>query len=207
MKNKDIVIINEIGMVDMPKSQTHYISLDTKQFIRKPFYATWETMINAHYTGDDDEGRLHACKVDPEWCLLSFFKEWYDMHHIYGYIMDKDLMFHGNKLYSPRTCIFVPFDLHDAIFNDTTPETIHGKGITFSLSTGKFAVALQVNTGNTLEVGEYSCLEHAQSAYRTARRQHIQHTVRMNEAILPSGLTLKIRMRCANNEKFERFYE
>lgn len=48
------------------------------------------------------------CSVCEEWKYFSDFKKWYDLNYIPNYDLDKDILFVGNKHYSPDTCCFVP---------------------------------------------------------------------------------------------------
>lgn len=200
-----VKLVNGIGMNDLPKSTTHYISLDTKSYVRKPFYALWRKMLDETYEGVSDIKRYDAAKVDPEWLLLSFFKEWYEMHHVYGYVLCKELVHHGNQNYSPRDCVFIPYDLHDALFNDRTPRTQHGKGVTYNFITEKYTTTI-IKEGREVVIGEYSCKEYANNAFITAKRRHILELIKIYETVLPSGVLNKLRQRVCNNDKFERYY-
>ena len=52
------------------------------------------------------------CIVCDEWLNYQNFARWFDINYyeIEGEVMclDKDILFKGNKIYSPKTCIFVP---------------------------------------------------------------------------------------------------
>ncbi|UYE98963.1 hypothetical protein XbC2_568 [Xanthomonas phage XbC2] len=49
-----------------------------------------------------------GCTVCEEWNLLSNYKKFYEDNYSTGYVLDKDLLVFGNKVYSPDTCVFVP---------------------------------------------------------------------------------------------------
>ena len=77
-------------------------------------YKFWENMIRRCY----DEFNLSkhttyiGCTVCEEWQSFENFTEWFNENYyeIEGEKMclDKDILVHGNKIYSPSTCIFAP---------------------------------------------------------------------------------------------------
>lgn len=77
-------------------------------------YSTWNDMIVRCYKEKDRH--LHPaykdCIVCEEWLNFQIFTEWY--HENYYEIdngrmhLDKDILIENNKVYSPKTCIFVP---------------------------------------------------------------------------------------------------
>ena len=48
-----------------------------------------------------------GCTVSEEWLTFSNFKNWMMTQDWEGNQLDKDLLFKGNKIYSPETCVFV----------------------------------------------------------------------------------------------------
>lgn len=47
-------------------------------------------------------------EVCAEWIYFSNFKAWMETQDWEGKELDKDLLFEGNKIYSPETCCFIP---------------------------------------------------------------------------------------------------
>lgn len=77
----------------------------------------WHSMLQRCY-----DNKFHNryptykdCTVCEEWLLLSNFKRWFDENYIDGYVLDKDILFKGNKVYSPNTCCFVPHEVNEMI--------------------------------------------------------------------------------------------
>ena len=73
-------------------------------------YKVWHSMMNRCYSK-----KYHSkfptyqnCSVCNEWTYLSNFKRWFDENYVDGYVLDKDILVKGNKVYSPETCCFVP---------------------------------------------------------------------------------------------------
>ena len=77
-------------------------------------YKFWENMIRRCYDGFNlsKHTTYIGCIVCEEWQSFENFTEWFNENYyeIEGEKMclDKDILVHGNKIYSPSTCIFVP---------------------------------------------------------------------------------------------------
>ena len=77
-------------------------------------YKIWEDMMKRCYSKNFHKKRptYVDCEVCEEWHNFQNFAKWYEENYyeIEGQKMhlDKDILFKGNKIYSPQTCIFVP---------------------------------------------------------------------------------------------------
>lgn len=81
-------------------------------------YEIWRSMLQRCY----DEKALQRnptyknCLVCKEWLYYPNFKSWYDNNYYdvddEQMCLDKDILFKGNKIYSPETCIFVPHNIN-----------------------------------------------------------------------------------------------
>lgn len=76
-------------------------------------HVTWVAMIKRVY--HNPLPTYVDCSVDPSWHLYSDFKQWFDLNHVVGYQLDKDILQPGNKIYSPDTCVFVPHFINQAV--------------------------------------------------------------------------------------------
>lgn len=77
-------------------------------------YLTWRNMLKRCYSGEKkyDNYKEQGITVCDEWLNFLTFKSWYDrnFYQIENEQMnlDKDILCHGNTLYCPEYCIFVP---------------------------------------------------------------------------------------------------
>ena len=73
-------------------------------------YKIWNAMLRRAYSPKWHERfpTYIGCSVCDEWLTFSNFKNWFDDNYIEDYQIDKDLLNHDNKQYSPEFCIFVP---------------------------------------------------------------------------------------------------
>ena len=72
----------------------------------RPFYNKWRDMLDRCYSGS--HAAYEGVTVCEEWHLFSNFKRWMDSQPWKGKELDKDILFKGNRVYSPSTCVFVP---------------------------------------------------------------------------------------------------
>ena len=74
------------------------------------FYTTWKAILERCYSERSlsKYPTYRGCSVCDGWLLLSNFKDWYNIHYREGMELDKDIIIQGNKVYSPKTCSFVP---------------------------------------------------------------------------------------------------
>ena len=73
------------------------------------YYQAWTGMLMRCYSTKYQEKRptYVGCTVSEEWLIFSNFKDWMEKQQWEGKHLDKDILFEGNKVYSPDTCIFV----------------------------------------------------------------------------------------------------
>jgi len=86
-------------------------------------YNCWRDMIRRCYNKKYQETHpsYADCEVDKRWHNYEVFSKWYDenCYEINGKKthLDKDILFKGNKIYSPETCVFVPRKINNVILN------------------------------------------------------------------------------------------
>lgn len=78
------------------------------------FYNTWRDVLRRCYSNTYQEKfpTYIGCTICDEWIYLSNFKSWFEQNYISGFDLDKDLLYNGNKVYSPNTCRYVPHALN-----------------------------------------------------------------------------------------------
>lgn len=79
-------------------------------------YRRWHSMIQRCYDEKylDKKPTYRGCTVCDEWHNFQNFAEWFKKNHPSDgkeYQVDKDIMFPGNRVYSPDTCMLV--SLHE----------------------------------------------------------------------------------------------
>lgn len=74
-----------------------------------PCYRAWKDMLKRCYSTKYKERNptYKGCTVSDDWQTFTSFKSWMEKQDLEGKQLDKDLLFEGNKVYSPETCVFV----------------------------------------------------------------------------------------------------
>lgn len=75
-----------------------------------PYYDRWKGMLVRCYSENSlkKHPTYEGCTVCDEWLYFSNFRKWMVDQDWEGKQLDKDILFEGNKIYSPDTCVFVP---------------------------------------------------------------------------------------------------
>ena len=98
-----------IGYIGVGKYKTQINGENTKA------YNCWFNMFTRCYDNENrtkSHMRYIGCKVCEEWHNFQTFAKWFEENYYEieseNIQIDKDILFKGNKLYSPKTCCFVP---------------------------------------------------------------------------------------------------
>jgi len=70
-----------------------------------PYYAKWRDMVSRCYSKGTHT--YEGCSVCESWLTFSNFRAWMVEQEWKGLHLDKDILFEGNKIYSPSCCSFV----------------------------------------------------------------------------------------------------
>lgn len=118
-----------------------------------------------------------GCTVDDRW-KDDFQQFAHDYENMIGYglpnrQLDKDILFNGNKIYGPDTCILVPQDIN-ILF--TSCKNVRGQypiGVTYDKKPPHYKARLRKH-GARVFIGCYHTPEEAYEAYKHAKEAHIK---------------------------------
>lgn len=77
-------------------------------------HSRWSGIMNRCYGKNSKDGNptYKICSVCAEWYNFQNFAKWFEENYNPEYMdsweLDKDILIKGNKIYSPKTCCFVP---------------------------------------------------------------------------------------------------
>ena len=141
-------------------------------------YQNWIAMIRRCY--DERRKKTYSsyygtCEVCSEWHNFQVFGTWYEQNfyqvgnermHI-----DKDILYPGNKIYSPDTCILVPQRVNEIfhkngkkIVDTDLPETIRRRG-------DKFYVEFR-----SKGIGTYDTVEECLEKYNIKKLEYLRNS-------------------------------
>lgn len=87
--------------------------------------------------------------------------------------LDKDLLFPGNKVYSPDTCIFISGDLNKFLNENGSSRGEYPLGVSNHKTSGKIqAGCSNPRTGRREHLGYFPCPEEANKAWRARKHEH-----------------------------------
>lgn len=156
-------------------------------------YDTWNRMIERCY-----DPKYHMknptysnCEVCDEWLNFQVFSKWYEENYyeIEDKIMslDKDILFKGNKTYSPDTCVFVPQEINSLFTKSNATRGSYPLGVCLDRRTNKFQAYCKVN-GKKKHIGCYNSPEEAFEAYREFKEELIKSTADEYKDYIPDKL-------------------
>ena len=169
-----------IGYVGDGKYQTRVNGVNTI------YYNTWHDMIRRCYnegTKDKFPAYYGICKVCNQWLNMQIFSEWFEENkyecgerlHI-----DKDILYPGNKIYSPDTCILVPQRINMLFMNKPNKRGLPN-GIRKAY--GKYLAKY-----NNEELGAYTTLEDAYNVYAAKKEENIKQIADEYKELIPEKL-------------------
>ena len=160
--------------------------------VKCPYYEAWKGILKRSYSEKFQERQptYKGCSVCPEWISFMNFRKWMMTQDWQGKDLDKDLLFEGNKVYSPATCVFV-----DQATNTFTVDCGRSRGeypigVSFQKDLGKFTAKCSNPFNKKREyLGLFTCPNQAHLAWR--KRKHelanqladLQTDVRVAEAL------------------------
>ncbi len=113
--------------------------------------------------------------VCEEWHNFQNFAEWYEENWKpwmdKTWQLDKDILIKGNKIYSPKTCCFVPHEINSLLYVDYRNKKLP-IGVTLSPS-GNFCANLSKDN-KQFRIGTYKTVREASEAYKTAKESYIK---------------------------------
>ena len=162
--------------------------VDGKQ-ITCPFYVAWKGMLSRCYSKEVQKGRPSyvGCIVSDEWLFFSKFKSWMTTQDWEGKALDKDILIQGNKVYSPKACIFVSKSMNNLLNNHSALRGEHPLGVDLVRKTNKYRAKCSVN-GNDVHIGIYDTAYDAFEAYKKYKYKHIAELAKEQSEPLKSAL-------------------
>jgi hypothetical protein len=167
-KNKLVcgVGVNDLGRPVYWKENGKYVIC--------PIYRVWKSMLVRCYDKNFHHKVTYAeSYVVPEWLRLSNFEKWMEQQDWKGKELDKDILFQGNKIYGPETCVFIPHDLNVFLIDSAGARGEYPIGVSFHKNSGQ----LQVDCGNPFTrkreyLGLFKDVQEAHLTWKAKKHQH-----------------------------------
>lgn len=153
-----------------------------------PYYRTWKSMLGRCYSTKLQERQptYKGCSVSEEWLRFSNFKRWMESQNWEGKQLDKDLLFEENKVYSPKTCVFVTRTVNSFTTDRGNDRGEWLIGVTWHKATGKFESQCRNQITKKQEyLGLFTCELEAHQAWlkRKLELAHELAAIQTNERV------------------------
>jgi len=137
-------------------------------------YATWNNMLERCYESKYHEKRptYIDCTVDEEWHNFQNFAKWYEENHKENYALDKDILFRRNKVYSPKTCCFVPQEINNLFTKSNSKRGNYPIGV-YEYKSEKYRALIRQNN-KLVYLGLFNTPEEAFQVYKEVKENHIK---------------------------------
>lgn len=149
-------------------------------------YNSWIVLMRRCY--DKEYHKVHPaykdCYVCEEWKCFQNFAQWHE-NNFYNagegrMHIDKDILYEGNKEYSPDKCIFVPQRINMIFMERKNRKYDLPTGVSYSNNRQKYTVFY-----NGVYQGMYSTLEEAIEIHAKEKRKHIKQVAHEYKNRLP----------------------
>lgn len=117
-------------------------NINSKLIWECPFYRKWRSMLERCYSKKyhTRSPKYKDCTVCDEWLTFSSFRAWMVDMDYENKDLDKDLLYKGNRIYSPKTCVFLHKYVNRFIENGRGNSSVYPFGVYLHKSTNKLMV-------------------------------------------------------------------
>jgi len=156
-----------------------------------PYYNVWRNVLQrCYHEGFRACHPTYAnCVVVSEWHTFSNFRMWMATQNWQGMQLDKDILFPGNKVYGPGTCVFVDQLTNKLLGDRAAKRGVWPIGVSWSKEKRLFQSRCGIN-GKSKYLGRFTNPADAHAAYLVAKEGEIrrvaalQSDVRVRDALL-----------------------
>lgn len=141
---------------------------------RCPYYQAWKDMLGrcCCIKFQERNPTYKDCSVIDKWHTFSEFKSWMERQDWEGKQLDKDLLFPGNKIYSPVTCAFVDQTTNKFMNDNGRAKGRWPLGVSWHKASGKF----QANCNNPFThkfeyLGLFNCPDKAHLTWKSRKHE------------------------------------
>ena len=156
-------------------------------------YDTWVRMLQRCYDPvyQAKHPTYRGCQVYSEWHNFQTFADWYEANYyeIPGQVMnlDKDILYKGNKIYSPGTCAFVSQDINKLFTKRDACRNGLPVGVTQAKGRNSYRAQCNIN-GEKRHLGDFSTEDEAFLVYKQFKEDYIQTVADLYKQYLPFNL-------------------
>lgn len=140
-------------------------------------YTSWKNMVSRCYNAalQARHPTYIGCTLSSEWLDFQNFADWFysQKNNGVGYDLDKDILFAGNKVYSPDTCRLVPHEINCILSSNPTIRGDLPQGVNFNKKVGRYYAQIKMR-GSNKTIGVFDCPYEAYEAYKIRKEGHVR---------------------------------
>ena len=129
-----------------------------------------------------------GCTVCEEWWSFSNFEKWYNEHwyQIEDQTMDldKDILFKGNKEYSPVTCCIVPHSINTLFLTGKRRRGNLPLGVYYDKDKRKYLASMSYQ-GIPAKIGTFDTIDDAFARYKVYKEDFIKSIAEQYREMIP----------------------
>lgn len=136
------------------------------------------------------------CTVDNHWHNFQNFAFWFELYYNKDWVLDKDILIKGNKIYGPDTCCFVPREINNLFTKRKADRGSFPIGVTKNHN--KYVCSFRKNK-KRFYGGSFSTIQEAFNKYKSEKEKHIKQVAEKWKIFLPNKVYIAM-----NNYKVEQ---
>lgn len=192
VKYKDFVSGSVKNPYDKRIAGVGFIGVGEKYEDNIEAYHVWRDMLSRCYDENCCNYKNYSdCEVCEEWFNFQNFVNWYNVnfYQVPGECvqLDKDILYKGNRIYSPETCVFVPSSIN--VLFTHKPIKQNNLPIGCNYNHGKIQVTCRTNYKQTI-IGRFELddINGAFNAYKEFKEKYIKQIAEEYYYIIPDRL-------------------
>lgn len=146
-------------------------------------YDIWGNMLERCYNSDFHERHptYISCEASDGFKIFKCFKEWCQNQIGFNcfsdesnpFVLDKDILIKGNKLYSEDMCVFIPHEINLLLIKCDSKRGEYPIGVNYLKQRNKYRAGIRIN-GDRKHLGYYDSPIEAFQAYKVAKEHQIK---------------------------------
>lgn len=162
-------------------------------------YRIWISMLQRCYDPYflNEHPTYRDCMVCDKWLNFQNFAEWYyeNYYEIENekICLDKDILYKGNKIYSPKTCIFAPERINTLFLKQEKMRGDTPIGMYWCKERNKYHVHFamydkKIGKSKPKFIGRYDTIEEAFFSYKQEKENYIKQVADEYKDLIPQKL-------------------
>ena len=141
--------------------------------------ALWKNMLKRCYNDDckKKQPTYEDCEASENFKYYEYFYEWCHKQIGFGnegWQLDKDLLVKGNKVYSEKTCVFIPREINSLLIKREASRGEYLIGVCWCSKDKAFIARVRKNKGKREWLGYFKTELEAFNAYKTAKESFVK---------------------------------